>query len=167
MSASVTRRFFVAGLSSVTDAKGLDCSKSSEGHTLRFNPFIFRVCSLLRSIFCMWTRPSCVPKASRDTFFFFFGCSAQTSTVVYHECERAELTVRAWMNYYTIQNMPIPEPESDILGPNITVSLFSPLLHNFLQSFDTTVHRACKSKWMNLSKSHFRFTTLSEQYDMG
>lgn len=38
-----------------------------------FNPFIFLVCSLLRSCFCIWILPKVVPKVSWETFFLFFG----------------------------------------------------------------------------------------------
>lgn len=41
---------------------------------LFLKPFIFLVCSLLRSCFCMCRRPYLVPKASWETFFFFLGC---------------------------------------------------------------------------------------------
>lgn len=38
-----------------------------------FSPFIFLVCNLSKFCFCMWIFPSLDPKASWDTFFFFFG----------------------------------------------------------------------------------------------
>lgn len=43
---------------------------------LFLRPFILRVCSLSRFCFCMCMRPSLVPKASWDMFFFFLGCAS-------------------------------------------------------------------------------------------